>query len=83
MSGQALEAERWYTLEMAWDVGKKLCSVSVDGKDTLVLEPTNLDGAGACYLRLRSLAQSEDTGFLVESVRVDIDDAVLKKHERN
>jgi hypothetical protein len=44
----------------------------VDGRSTGVL-PLLRETAGVCYLRLRSTAeQTDNAGFLVESVEADI-----------
>jgi hypothetical protein len=51
--------------------------VSLDGRPALQLKLNNETLNGICYLRLRSLApQADPAGFLVESVRVNIDDPV-------
>jgi hypothetical protein len=74
LSGPALDSDRWYELEMKWDVAKKICTAAIDGKQAVDLAQLNPSTEGPNYLRLRSLAQATDEGgFLIESVEVKID----------
>ncbi|MBM3235430.1 exo-alpha-sialidase [Candidatus Poribacteria bacterium] len=66
--GIKLTTGHWYTIELNWDCIKRKCTVSLDGRQVLVL-PQLRDTDGACYLRLRSTSeQTDDAGFLVEYV---------------
>ena len=76
MSGPALEANRWYQLKLRWNVETKLCDVAIDGTEYSKLPMLNDSVEGPNYLRLRSLAQTPDDGFLVEAVDVEIEPAV-------
>ena len=68
-----LAPERFYMLELEWDVGKRHCDLFVDGKEISGLPLLNDTIAGVCYLRLRSTASSKDTaGMLIESVAVKL-----------
>jgi hypothetical protein len=71
MSGGSLEANRWHTLSLNWNVAEKSCEVAIDGKKFPQLSLLNDGDEGPNYLRLRSLAQAADDGFLVESVDVE------------
>jgi BNR repeat protein len=73
MSGPTLDTDRWYTIEMSWDVDKQACSVAVDSKQVLDLSQLNRGAEGPNYLRLRSLAQATSNGFLMDCVAVQID----------
>ena len=76
-TGPRLALDTWHTLEFAWDLGEKGCCVSLDRMPDLVLDQQNLTGNGISYLHLRSKASTiDEAGFLVESVRVDIEDPV-------
>ncbi len=76
-SGPALALDKWHVLEFAWILGQKGCQVSVDGQVVLVLDQQNLTGNGLSYLHLRSeTATIDESGFLIESVSVDIEDPV-------
>lgn len=68
-----LEPGKWYTVDLAWDLDKAECRVSVDRTSAGVLTISNRPSPGVCYLRLRSTAPSPDrAGFLVESVAADV-----------
>jgi hypothetical protein len=71
MSGAALEPNQWHQLTLNWSVPAKTCDVSIDGKDFLQLSLLNASEEGPNYLRLRSLAQAPDEGFLIESVNFE------------
>lgn len=68
-----LQADRWYSAELAWDLAKESCVVTIDGKQAATLPLANPTKTGICYLRLRSSAPSVDSaGWLVESVQADV-----------
>jgi hypothetical protein len=70
--GARLTPGRWHDLLLEWDCAGRECRVLVDGRSTGVL-PLLRETAGVCYLRLRSTAeQTDNAGFLVESVEADI-----------
>jgi hypothetical protein len=63
---------RWHDLLLEWDCDQQECRVLVGGRKVSVL-PLLRETAGVCYLRLRSTAeQTDNAGFLVESVEADI-----------
>jgi len=69
----ALQPDRWYTLQLEWDVSARTCLVSVAGEPKVYLKPSYTPTHGISYLRLRSTAERADpAGFLVESVKVDV-----------
>lgn len=85
-SGPKLEPGRWYTLTFNWDLSRRGCAVTVDGKKAGTLRQRNPTGNGICYLRLRSTAEQVDlAGYLVDSVAVDIADPVApaRTHKEN
>jgi len=76
-----LEKERWYEIELAWQVEQKVpgdrwpgtCKVLVDGREAMTLPQLNRAQPGVGYLRLNSTAGNVDpAGFLVERVAADI-----------
>jgi len=74
---QILTAGKWHSLVLDWDLRKRSCAVSVNGKYFLTLDQCNETLNGINYLRLRSLAPEVDpAGFYVESVSVDVEDNV-------
>lgn len=69
----SLSADRWYAIELNWDLNSKACKVSIDGQSASTLELANPTQTGICYLRLRSSAKSIDAaGWIVESVKVSV-----------
>jgi hypothetical protein len=76
-SGPKLESGRWHSLDLAWDLARRICDVRLDGRSVMQLKLNFETPNGVSYLRLRSLAAQPDlAGFLVESVAVKIDDPV-------
>ncbi|MDQ3624638.1 MAG: glycoside hydrolase [Verrucomicrobiota bacterium] len=75
LEGEApLSQGGWHTVALAWDTATSRCAVSVDGEPVAVLEQQQPSTNGLSYLRLRSTAPGVDTaGFLVESVKVEVD----------
>ncbi len=70
-----LEPYRWYDINFSWDLGDNKCIVFVDGKETDVLQTKNRTLNGISYIRFRSSAEKIDkAGFLVDSIKVRIDD---------
>jgi len=66
--------ERWHDVELAWDVSASRCAVVIDGQPAEPLALRQPAPNGLSYLRLRSSAASVDTaGFLVESVKAEIE----------
>lgn len=66
-------ADRWYGVDLKWNLAKETCEVSVDGKPATTLKLANPTKTGISYLRLRSTAASIDSaGWLVESVKVNV-----------
>ena len=67
------QAGRWYAIELAWDSGKKECSLSVDG-NSVTKFPQLSPAYGMCYLRLWAAVSITDySGMLVESVDVRVE----------
>jgi hypothetical protein len=67
-----LEPGRWHELAFDWDTARGECRVQLDGRPAARLRQSRLT-TGACYLRLRSTADSTDAaGLLVESVKVEV-----------
>ena len=66
--------EQWHDVILKWDTAKGLCRVSIDGRDVAPLRMRNSTLNGICYLHLRSRAlhQPEQSGWLLESVSVDV-----------
>ena len=72
-AGSKLQIGRWHDVGLDWDLSKRACNVSVDGKRAVALKLLNETGNGICYLRLRSTAGKIDrAGYLVDSVSVDV-----------
>ena len=69
-----VEPTRWHELVFDWDTTKGKCRVSLNGKEVSTLRMTNHTLNGVCYLHLRSRAlhQPEQSGWLLESVSVDV-----------
>jgi hypothetical protein len=75
--GPALSLGTWHWLGLKWDLDGGRCEVSADGHAIATLSPAHPTANGLSYLRLRSAADAVDAaGFLVDSVRVDIDDPI-------
>ncbi len=76
-AGPTLSLGTWHTLTFTWALDAERCVVTLDGKAALVLKQQNPTGNGLSYLHLRSRAKAiDEAGFLIESVKVDIDDPV-------
>jgi hypothetical protein len=64
----------WHTLSLAWNNRERTCRVSIDGQAAAHLPLARDAPNGISYLRLLSSAKEIDQGgFLVESVRVEIE----------
>jgi hypothetical protein len=73
--GSRLEPGRWHDLQLEWDSGKRECGVQLDGRPVTRLEQSR-ETLGACYLRLRSTADSTDAaGLVVEAVKAAVSEA--------
>lgn len=75
--GTTLLADRWQTIELAWDLSLGQCTVLIDASREMTL-PLNLPTAnGICYLRVRSTADRVDpAGLLIESVDAEALDPI-------
>jgi hypothetical protein len=72
-NGARLQAGRWHSVTVQWDLGARRCRVSADGRQVVELPQLNDQCAGVCYLRLRSTADRVDpAGFFVERVEVQV-----------
>lgn len=76
LDGLQFEHDRWQTLTLRWDLDAGECEVELNGScRTLTQRHPSLNGLS--YLQLRSLADEVDrAGWLVDSVRVEIDDPI-------
>lgn len=71
--GVRLDAGRWYTIQLDWDLAERKCAVTVDGQRELTIEQNNADSDDVSYLRLKSTAEQIDpAGFLIEHVEVEV-----------
>lgn len=70
-----LQPAQWQELVFEWDVDQEKCYASLNDQDATPLPLLNKTPNGICYLRLRSAAaEPEQSGFLVESVQVELKD---------
>jgi hypothetical protein len=74
-SSHTLGPDRWYDIEIAWNVTGREARVLVDGELAVTL-PLRKESHGASYLRLRATSETSgepagDEGFLIESVYVN------------
>jgi hypothetical protein len=68
-----LEFGKSHTLEFSWDLAKRQCDVSIDGKRAITLPMLNAANKGLSYLRIRSVAEATDSaGLLIERVSMDL-----------
>jgi BNR repeat-like domain len=67
-----LQRGRWHELTLDWDCDRKICNLTVDGKQAETIHLHRLpQSQGICYLRMRSTARPTDPqGLLVSSVSV-------------
>jgi hypothetical protein len=74
--GKVLKPETWHDITLQWNLADSECRVLVDDKEVDVLPINNQTINGISYVRFRSAARALDSaGFLVDSVKVSIDDA--------
>ena len=62
---------RWYHLALEWDMARRQCRVSINGKLASTIEDQRRS-AGINYLRLRSVADRPDGGLLLRNVSTDV-----------
>lgn len=68
-----LSPGQWYTVQLEWDCGTRICEVSADGK-SIAIVPLRRESEGACYLRVKSTAEEAGEGsLLIESVMVEVE----------
>lgn len=73
--GGRLDPGRWHELQLEWDTATNECRVQLDGRPVARLKQSR-ETVGACYLRLRSTADSTDAaGLVVETVQVAVNDS--------
>jgi len=66
-----VEHDAWSTFSLAWDVAETKCDVEINGKRAARLAIRKCPFGGISYLRLVSAAgETDDAGYLIESVRV-------------
>lgn len=89
--GTVLKPETWHDISLRWNLGKSECLVSVDDQPVARFPIKNQSINGISYVRFRSAAAALDAaGFLVDSVKVSIDDpyapaiglTALREHEQ-
>jgi len=69
-----LEPGTWHDITLSWNLGDSHCQLLVDGANAATLNVRNTTLNGVSYVRFRSSAKEIDTaGFLVDSVKVRID----------
>jgi hypothetical protein len=69
--GGRLQTDRWHELRFAWDDASRQCRVSEQGKPVATL-PMLRNSVGPCYLRMRSTAEQDSAGLLLDSVSADV-----------
>ncbi len=68
-----LEADRWYTLELEWDLFARECLVYADGEELASVRRLNATRNGISYLRLCSTAKTPNVnGLLLDWVEVSV-----------
>lgn len=73
LTGIDVKPGRWHELELRWRGTERECTVKLDGRTVSTL-PLLRETLGACYLRLRSLADGTDrAGWLVASAEVEVE----------
>ena len=73
LSHGPLDIGKSYLLELRWDLDKRECDVSVDGKSLLTLPMLYTANRGVSYLRIRSTAEAPDpAGVLIENVSMEL-----------
>ena len=69
----SLQPDKWYTLELNWNLSTHQCDVILDGTKLVALPLLNSANNGISYLRLRSVADAPDVnGMLIERVSMDV-----------
>lgn len=62
----------WQAITLAWNGEERVCRVLVDGRQVRTL-PLRREAAGVSYLRMKSLAETPETGgWLMESVEAEV-----------
>lgn len=71
--GVGLTEGKWQELVLTWSEAKRECLVALDGA-VVAQMPLRRETLGACYLRLRSLAQTTDpAGYLVAGAEAEVE----------
>jgi hypothetical protein len=76
--GGRLDPGRWHDLQLEWDTARRRSRSTrrATGRE----KQRSRETRGACYLRLRSTADSTDAaGLMVEAVQVAVNDSRNKK----
>jgi hypothetical protein len=72
-TGERLQQDRWYNVELSWNSRTRKCAVSVDGRHVGSLPQLKLTDSGVNYLRLHSTSErADDGGFVVQSVSAEV-----------
>lgn len=66
-----LQPDRWHELRFTWDDDSRQCRVSESGKQVTSL-PMLRNSVGPCYLRVRSTAEQDPAGLLMDAVHADV-----------
>lgn len=71
MPGVKLAPGVWHELQLSWDVNRRECTISVDGKQTGSIED-NRRSVGINYLRVHTTSGEPDGGLLLRRVASDV-----------
>ena len=71
VDGTRLQPDRWHDLTFAWDDAARQCRVAENGRLVTTL-PALRNSVGPCYLRIRSTAEQDSAGLLVDTVSADV-----------
>ncbi len=73
-SGGSLEAGKWYTLVLKWNLDEGSCKVTAEGNCLGSIDKQHESLSGLSYLRLRCSSEDVDpAGFFVERVSVNVE----------
>lgn len=69
--GVRLQPGRWHELSFAWDDESRQCRISESGRPIARLDMLR-NSVGPCYLRVRSTAEQDPAGLLLDAVFADV-----------
>jgi hypothetical protein len=70
-NGVRLQPDRWHELTLSWDAESHQCRVSEGGKLLMTLKLSR-DTVGLSYLRVRSTAEQDPDGLLLDAISSDV-----------